>query len=224
MIFGFNTDVQFGGINYHLQTEAREADHLIETLVFVKGRCLGKCAASYAGLLAHPDFSEERVHALLKDQHRKFVDAARRGFIEEELAAAEETAAIPAVRAGSARAAAAKPAPVASPELIMRPIAGVIGKGLNIECLEPSVAPEGDAAMLYVQVAGEGGPASEAQITCRVTSGGVPPAYLYAQCGPGGMADVHLSLHGLDLASTAVLVQASYRGKSASRKFALRKK
>jgi hypothetical protein len=223
VIFGFNTDVQFSGIVYHVQTEAREADCLMETQVFVKGRCLGKCAVSYAAYLGQPGFSDDRIHGMLKEQHRKFVDAARQGFIEEELAAAEEAVANPAPSPAGGRAVAAKPAP-APPEIHMYPLAGVIGKGLTIECLQPAVAPDGSAVTLYLQVGGDGGPASEAQLTCRVSSGNSAPAYLYAQCGPGGMADVRLSLQGLDLANTGILVQASHRGRSVSRKFALTKK
>ena len=48
MIFGFNTDVKHGDTIYHVQSEARESEQLLQTQVFVRGRCIGKKATSYA--------------------------------------------------------------------------------------------------------------------------------------------------------------------------------
>ena len=48
MIFGFNTDVKHGDTIYHVQSEARESEKLLQTQVFVRGRCIGKKAISYA--------------------------------------------------------------------------------------------------------------------------------------------------------------------------------
>ena len=47
-IFGFNTDVKLADVVYHVQSEARQNDLLLQTLVFVKGQCVGKQAFSYA--------------------------------------------------------------------------------------------------------------------------------------------------------------------------------
>ncbi len=85
MIFGFNTDVKYADTVYHVQSEARQQDFLLRTLVFVKGQCIGKCVRSYAEKMQHPEFSEELIHVLLKDQHKRFVDAVREGRIEAEI-------------------------------------------------------------------------------------------------------------------------------------------
>ena len=82
MIFGFNTEIKLGDTAYHVQSEAREKNLLLQTQVFVKGRCVGKLATSYAARAAAPGFSEEQMHELLKQQHRVFVKAAREGRIE----------------------------------------------------------------------------------------------------------------------------------------------
>ena len=42
MIFGFNTDIKYEDVVYHVQSEARHADLLLQTQVFVHGRCIGK--------------------------------------------------------------------------------------------------------------------------------------------------------------------------------------
>jgi len=85
MIFGFNTEVKFGDTLYHVQSEARVKDFLLQTQVFIKGRCVGKHASSYAMRATEPDFSDEHMHDLLKEQHKQFVIAVREGRIEDLL-------------------------------------------------------------------------------------------------------------------------------------------
>ena len=85
MIFGFNTEVKNGDTVYHIQSEVRQKDQLLQTQVFIKGRCVGKHTASIADRAADPDFSEEHLHQLLKEQHRGFVVAAREGRLEQML-------------------------------------------------------------------------------------------------------------------------------------------
>lgn len=84
-IFGFNTDVKHEDTVYHVQTEARPSDLLVQTLVFVKGLCVGKRTASYAGKASTPDFSDQAIHELLKAQHRTVVDAITAGKMESAL-------------------------------------------------------------------------------------------------------------------------------------------
>jgi len=83
MIFGFNTDVKQGETVYHVQSEARKADLLLQTMVFVQGHCLGKYASSYADQVSDPGFSEEHMHDLLKSQHREVLEAVKAGSIEQ---------------------------------------------------------------------------------------------------------------------------------------------
>ncbi len=87
MIFGFNTDAKHADTVYHVQSEARANALMLETQVFVRGRCLGKHATSYADRVDRPDFSEQYVHELLKQQHRAVLDAVREGRVEQLLAA-----------------------------------------------------------------------------------------------------------------------------------------
>lgn len=82
MIFGFNTDVKYGDTVYHVQSEARANDLLLQTQVFVKGRCIGKRATSYAESVTRAGFSEEQMHEMLKGQHRLVLDAVKEGKVE----------------------------------------------------------------------------------------------------------------------------------------------
>jgi hypothetical protein len=86
MIFGFNTDIRHSGTVYHVQSEARQNEELLQTQVFVGGRCLGKLANSYSARMSDPSFSDDAMHDMLKEQHRQVLDAIRSGRIEEVLA------------------------------------------------------------------------------------------------------------------------------------------
>ena len=88
MIFGFNTDATHDGVVYHVQSEAREKDLLLQSQVFVQGRCIGKRACSYAS--SFPDVSESHLKEILKTQHRTLLDSIRDGSIEAMLSSGEE--------------------------------------------------------------------------------------------------------------------------------------
>jgi hypothetical protein len=82
MIFGFNTDVKHGDTVYHVQTEAHRPTHTFQSTVFVKGQCIGKKSGSYEEALG-ADCSDEKLHLLLKEQHRHVVEAIRDGLVDE---------------------------------------------------------------------------------------------------------------------------------------------
>jgi hypothetical protein len=84
-IFGFNTDVKHADVIYHVQSEARQNDLLLQTLVFVKGQCVGKQAFSYAQEISHPGFSTEAMHELLKTQHKAAIDAIQQDQLNSKL-------------------------------------------------------------------------------------------------------------------------------------------
>ena len=77
MIFGFNTDIKHDDTLYHVQSEAREAELLLQTQVFVRGRCIGKRATPYADRVASGNFTDQQKEQVLRDQHRLVLDAIR---------------------------------------------------------------------------------------------------------------------------------------------------
>ncbi|HWR13865.1 MAG TPA: hypothetical protein VN577_03495 [Terriglobales bacterium] len=87
MIFGFNTDVKHGDTVYHVQSEAHASTHVFMTTVFVQGRCLGKKSTSYADHISQPDFTEHKMHELLKDQHKGVIEAIKEGRVNSVIAA-----------------------------------------------------------------------------------------------------------------------------------------
>src|SRR5690349_11045823 len=85
MIFGFNTDVKHDNTVYHVQSEAREHEQLLQTQVFVRGRCVGKRATPYATATASGSFTDQQKEQVLRDQHRLVLNAIREGQLETVL-------------------------------------------------------------------------------------------------------------------------------------------
>lgn len=91
MIFGFNTDIKQDESTYHVQSEARVSEQLLQTQVFVQGRCIVKRAVSYAERAQDPAFTEEIMHETLRQQHRWVVEAIRDGYVDDLVKGAEDT-------------------------------------------------------------------------------------------------------------------------------------
>ena len=92
MIFGFNTDVKHGDTIYHVQSEARESEKLLQTQVFMRGRCVGKKAISYAASSPETGFGDAQKEQQLRDQHRLVLEAIREGKLDDVLDRAESEA------------------------------------------------------------------------------------------------------------------------------------
>jgi hypothetical protein len=89
-IFGFNSNVQRDEVTYHVESQARQSDLLLQTMIFVKGQCVGKHAFSYAAMTLESGFSEDAMHDLLKAQHKKMIDALERRPIADMLVSPSE--------------------------------------------------------------------------------------------------------------------------------------
>src|SRR5271155_3948866 len=85
MIFGFNTDIKHDDTVYHVQSEARESERLLQTQVFVRGRCVGKRATPYADKAADASFTDQQKEQVLRDQHRLVLDSIRDGRLDAVL-------------------------------------------------------------------------------------------------------------------------------------------
>jgi hypothetical protein len=192
MIFGFNTDVKHGDTVYHVQSEARKKDLLLQTQVFVKGQCIGKRATSYAAASLKPDFQEAHMHEMLKDQHRMVLTAVREGKVNEVVGQNQE-------------------------------IQDVGGAGLALNWVNAdSVYSENTVVMKFL-VSDSGSPVEGAKLTARLAITGDAPIYSQASTDASGHGEMKIFLDENALTEAAVLVQASHAGKSATRKFRLKK-
>jgi hypothetical protein len=78
VITGFNTDVKYRGVVYHVQTEDKgTANPMIETLIYKGGEILGSRRLPYANLVTGGD--EKAITKLMEDQHKAVMLDVKRG-------------------------------------------------------------------------------------------------------------------------------------------------
>ena len=83
MITGFNTDIEHGGVVYHVQTEDKGLDSpIILSLVYVGGTILASKRSPYADLIEQ-GFSDEVLAERLKRQHKLICAAINSGRIND---------------------------------------------------------------------------------------------------------------------------------------------
>jgi len=84
MITGFNTDIEFDGRVFHVQTEDRGLDHpVIESLVYVGGEILSSRNTEYADLLESGDYTENDIQQRMKAQHSDLIREIQTGAMFE---------------------------------------------------------------------------------------------------------------------------------------------
>lgn len=191
MIFGFNTDVKRDDTVYHVQSEAREAESLLQTQIFVRGRCIGKRAVPYPEHEA--GFTDQQREQILREQHRFVLDAIRDGRIDSVLDKQDTPEALAAI------------------------------KELDLQWLNAnSVHDEKNLIMrLRVTEAGSGVPG--ARLTFRFARPNAAPFYTQVITDQNGEAEMQVEMDEVSLPDASVLIQANYSGRTATRKFRLRK-
>ncbi|MFZ3341091.1 MAG: hypothetical protein WA213_09440 [Terriglobales bacterium] len=207
MIFGFNTDIRHDDTVYHVQSEAREGEQLLQTQVFVRGRCIGKRAVSWAaaaaagptaadssvtapaeqgGAIHHADHDKEK---LLRDLHREVLDAIREGRLAAVLDKRETPETLAAV------------------------------KELDLQWTNSESVHTGGALMMNLRVTEGGAPVEGARLTFRLARPGAAPYYAQVLSDAQGNAEMSLHVEENALADSSVLVQANFEGRTATRKF-----
>jgi len=192
MIFGFNTDVKHADTIYHVQSEARENERLLQTQVFVRGRCIGKRATSYATKADEAQLGDAQKEQSLREQHRLVLDAIREGKLESVFD---------------------RPEPEA--------LAAV--KELEVEWLNAGSVLANRALTMQLRVTEGGDAAPGARLIFRFARPGAAPFYTQAVADSGGAAEIKIEAEEASLPDASLLVQANFEGRTATRKFVLRR-
>ena len=83
MITGFNTDIPYDGVTYHVQTEDKGLDTpLILSLVYVGGAIIASKRTPYADLISK-GFDEQTLTERLQRQHKLICAAIKSGRVED---------------------------------------------------------------------------------------------------------------------------------------------
>jgi hypothetical protein len=213
LIFGFNTDIRYGDTVYHVQSEAREAEHLLQTQVFVRGQCIGKRAIPYALSSAQGAASgapgwqdapstapgatdvrwsdDQEREKRLRELHRQVLEAIRDGQLDSVLDKRD------------------------TPEML----AAV--KELDLHWVNAQAVLSGGALVMRIRVTDGGRSVSGARLTLRLARAHAVPYYAQVLTDAAGNAEVSVHVDEAELAAASVLVQASFEGRTATRKFAL---
>ena len=193
MIFGFNTDIRHEDTVYHVQSEAREGEQLLQTQVFVRGRCVGKRAIPYGsdtgkGLQSNDQDMEKR----LRELHREVLDAIRDGKLDSILDKRETPETLAAV------------------------------KELDLQWINASSVHAGGALTMQIRVTDGGATVEGARLTLRFARADTAPYYAQVLTDAKGKAEMSIQVEEKSLPESSVLVQASFSGRTATRKFQLR--
>jgi hypothetical protein len=194
MIFGFNTDVKHVDTIYHVQSEARESEKLLQTQVFVRGRCVGKRAISYATSAVEAGFGDPQKEQQLRDQHRLVLEAIREGKLESVLDHAEtETETLATI------------------------------KQLDVLWENAASVHDNRSLTMHLRLTEDGAAVPGARLTFRFARPDVAPFYTQAVTDAGGNAEIAIEVEASALTDASVMVQANHEGRTVTRKFALRK-
>jgi hypothetical protein len=193
MIFGFNTDIKHQDTIYHVQSEAREGEMLLQTQVFVRGRCIGKRATPYAEQAQSSHFTDQKKEQILREQHRLVLDAIRDGRLDQVFDKRE------------------------TPETL------AAEKELDIQWLNAESVHAEDKLSMKLRATEAGQGLAGAKMTVRFARPNADPFYTQVTTNPSGDADLIFLVEEAALAEASVLVQVNAAGRTATRKFQLRR-
>jgi len=193
MIFGFNTDIRHQDTVYHVQSEAREGEQLLQTQVFVKGRCIGKRAVPYGpGVDKGSQPNDQDREKLLRELHREVLDAIRDGKLDSILDKKE------------------------TPETL------ATIKELDLEWTNANSVHSAGSLTMQIKVTDGGATVEGARLTLRLVRPDAAPYYAQVLTDAKGQAEMNVHVEEKSLAESSVLVQANFNGRTATRKFQLR--
>lgn len=196
MIFGFNTDIRHEDTVYHVQSEAREGEQLLQTQVFVQGRCIGKRAVPYGSSAAEgkigPPANDQDREKMLRELHREVLDAIRDGRLDSILDKRDTPETLAAV------------------------------KELDLEWTNARSVHSSGALMMQIRVTDGGATVEGARLTLRFARPDAAPYYAQVLTDAKGNAEMNVQVDEKSLSDSSVLVQASFAGRTATRKFQLR--
>ncbi len=204
MIFGFNTDIRHEDTVYHVQSEAREGEQLLQTQVFVRGRCIGKRAVPYGssgaeGKISSPASSptgsptnDQDKEKLLRELHREVLDAIRDGKLDSIFDKRDTPETLAAV------------------------------KEIDLEWINAKSVHASGALTMQIRVTDGGATVEGARLTLRFVRPDAPPYYAQVLTDAEGNAEMSVQVDEKSLPDSSVVVQASFAGRTATRKFQLR--
>ncbi len=201
MIFGFNTDIRHDDTVYHVQSEAREGEQLLQTQVFVRGRCIGKRAVPYSSAPAEGKIGAQNIGSqnndqdrekMLRELHREMLDAIRDGKLDSIFDKRDTPETLAAL------------------------------KELDLEWINARSVHSSGALTMHIRVTDGGATVEGARLTLRFARPDAAPYYAQVLTDAKGDAEMSVQVDENSLSDSSVVVQVSFAGRTATRKFQLR--
>jgi len=221
VITGYNTDVEFGGVVYHVQTEDKGLQTpIILSLVYIGGAILASKRAPYDDLIAR-GFDEQILLERLQRQHKLICAAVHAGRIEDLKRMGERDAA----SSTAAREKTSKANQVREPEKQAPPadssssVADLDDAPLTVKLInEPDLrgGKSVELRLLVTRPAKSGrAPAPNVKLVLKTLGTAFATNMVDATTNEGGMAAISLSLPEFRKGRAAILVQAEDNGVTA---------
>jgi hypothetical protein len=218
MLFGHNTNLKLGDLQFHVQTEDRGESHaLIDTTVYYRGRVLHRRTNNYFDLLPLNDDRREALRLRLEDQHTTVIEEIRSGALQ--LAAPPANTRGPEFTAPSGSGGfIASPGGIAPNQSANEP-----GK-LLLELTNAKSWLTGKHAKLQLVIHAENGsPVIGAQVHVQI-EGSEDGVLLQTQTNTLGEAQLEFELPKITSPNPALLIHAENHAAKGHLRFALRAK
>jgi hypothetical protein len=205
MVTGFNTDVEYEGRVFHVQTEDKGLDNpVVESLVYTGGEIITSRKSSYGDLLRSPEFTDAELARRMESQHQ--------GIIREIL---------------SGRFDPDGPRPFgynivtnrSLDEVVLEFLAREVGlEQIRLEMAEHQTFVEGSAPTLNLRVIAEASdrPVAGAKVTVKLISTREKPKEIFSgTTAQDGRVEATFQIPSMPGANTAILFQAEAAGNNA---------
>jgi hypothetical protein len=230
VITGYNTDVEHGGVVYHVQTEDKGLQTpIILSLVYTGGEILASKRSPYDDLIAS-GFDQEVLVERLQRQHKLICAAVHAGRIEE-LKRLGESAHAPKPASDSVEAEAAPTGDIKSEEMSAPivnedvsapndkfPITEETGESLTISLLEEKELRAGESVTLRIQVTraeANREPVPKASITVKTLGSSFQPSSTFSTTDGAGRSSISITLPAFKSGRGAILIRAEADGEVA---------
>ena len=240
MLTGYNTDVEHGGVVYHVQTEDKGLETpIVLSLVYVGGAILASKRAPYDDLIA-AGFDEAALAERIQRQHKLICAALHSGRVEDLKRMSERVPAAKGPRKKKTEKPAARARPVPTVAQVEKPkpsqavareagelaqdrfpisVAPVADGSLRVLLLEERELRAGEFVTLRVQVnrvSPEGEvPVPKARVVLKTLGTSFKPASTFSITDKHGTALIFASLPAFDTGRAAILLRAEADGETA---------
>lgn len=218
MITGYNTDVEYGGVTYHVQTEDKGLQTpVILSLVYAGGAILAAKRAPYDDLVAR-GFDQDVLATRLQRQHKLICAAVHAGRIEDLKRMSERESA-----QSQNQVAPDSNATTSDDVSLPRQTTEVVdaapsieGQGLGVKWIEEPELRGGQSLTLRFRVTRAGKEVSSGiPVVVKILGTNFSPQITRAATGEGGVAALTLTFPDFKSGRAAILIQAEDSGETA---------